>query len=79
MTLMTQETFENTLRTLMRRKPFQPFIVELANGERIEVDAPGSVAWGGGTAVYLNQHGEPMQFDCDEVHQFVDSTAETAS
>jgi hypothetical protein len=76
---MTQETFENTLRTLMRRRPFFPFAVELDNGERIEVDAPNSVVWGGGTAGYLNADGEPYLFKCTQVRRFITQTADTAS
>jgi hypothetical protein len=76
---MTQETFENTLRTLMRRRPFFPFAVELDNGERIEVDAPNSVAWGGGAAGYLNERGEASFFNCEQVKQFITYPPETAS
>jgi hypothetical protein len=76
---MTQETFENTLRTLMRRRPFFPFTVELDNGERIEVDAPNSVAWGGGAAAFLNERGEPSFFACEQVKQFITYGQEIAS
>ena len=76
---MTQESFDDTLRTLMRRRPFLPFAVELDNGERIEVDAPNSVAWDGGGAAFLNEHGEASFFTCEQVQQFIPHTPETAS
>lgn len=76
---MDQATFESTMRTLMRRRPFQPFVVELADGRQIEVDAPESVAWGGGAAGYLRPDGEPVLFHCRDVRQIIPQTAETAS
>ena len=76
---MNQETFERTLRELMRRRPFLPFVVDLANGERFEVDAPESVAWGGGAAGYLRPDGEPILFHCRDIRQILPQKAETAS
>jgi hypothetical protein len=76
---MTRETFDDTLRTLMRRRPFFPFAVELDNGERIEVDASNSVAFDGGGAAFLNEHGEPSFFNCEQVKQFITHMPETAS
>jgi hypothetical protein len=76
---MTRETFDDTLRKLMRRRPFFPFAVELDNGERIEVDAPNSVAFDGGGAAFLNEHGEATFFACEQVRQFIPHTPETAS
>src|SRR5262249_14146026 len=76
---MTQEAFEQTLRELMRRRPFQPFIVELVSGDRFEVDAPESVAWNGGTAGYLRPSGEPILFHCKDVSQIITQTAEATS
>src|SRR5690349_5897543 len=47
--IMTAHEFETTLRELLNKDPFQPFVVEYESGERIEVDGP-HVAFAGGAA-----------------------------
>jgi hypothetical protein len=76
---MNQETLENTLRRLMRRRPFFPFSIELDSGDRIEVDAPDSMAWGGGAAGFLSSTGEPTLFRCDQVVRIIANEPETVS
>ena len=76
---MTPDELEQRLRTLVRRQPFRPFTVILLTGERIEVDVPEAVAWGGGTAGYLSASGEPFLFDSSRVREIVDRTPEPAS
>jgi hypothetical protein len=76
---MTRDEFEERLRTLVRRRPFQPFTVLLLTGERIEVDDPEAVGWGGGLAGFLKPSGEPVWFDCTSVQEFVEPAPEAAS
>jgi hypothetical protein len=49
---MTAETFDLTLRRLLRQEPFQPFVVELIDGRRLEIDRRRlAVNYGGATLV----------------------------
>ena len=50
---MPAEQFQNRLRSFLQREPFQPFIVELEEGEAIVVDDPDALAMGGGAAGYI--------------------------
>ncbi len=76
---MTRDEFEDRMRTLVRRRPFRQFTIVLLTGERIEVDVPEAVAWGGGAAGYLSARGEPTLFDCSQVQEIVDPMPEPAS
>jgi hypothetical protein len=76
---MTRDEFAQQLRTLLRRRPFQPFTVILLTGDRIEVDAPEAVSLGGGAAGYLSPSGEAFLFDCRGVREIVESAPEAAS
>ena len=40
---MTAEQFEQSLRDLLRREPFQPFTVEYTHGDRFAIDSPDHV------------------------------------
>jgi len=71
---MTGESFEKSLRALVRRKPFQPFTVELVSGDRFEVDHPEALVYRGGLAVYVNPEGVPTLFDHEGVSQLIGAT-----
>jgi hypothetical protein len=60
---MTQELFKESLRSLLRREPFEPFTVELAGGERFVVDRPDAVSLGGGAAGFIAEDGTIHLFD----------------
>ena len=50
--VMTAETFDLTLCRLLRQEPFQPFVVELVDGRRLEIDRRRlAVNYGGATLV----------------------------
>jgi hypothetical protein len=51
--------FDRTLRGMARRTPFEPFVVELVNGSRIEVDHPEAIVFRAGLAVFVDAEGEP--------------------
>ena len=49
---MTAETFDLTLRRLLRQEPFQPFVIELVDGRRLDIDRRRlAVNYGGATLV----------------------------
>ena len=62
---MTREEFESTLRRLLRQEPFQPFVVELFDGDQILVDGP-KLALGGGGATLLTKD-DLIEFHCNQV------------
>jgi hypothetical protein len=74
---MTAKEFEETLRGLLDRKPFQPFIVEYNDGERIEVDVP-DVAFSGGAAGFLGKDFL-HSFDYKNVKRFIASPVEKSA
>ncbi len=55
---MTEDTFERSLRAFRQRKPFKPFLVELASGAQIIVHHPEALAHHGRAAVYINPDGD---------------------
>ena len=68
---MTAENFDNLLRALQERKPFQVFTVELHGGQRFEVDHPTALVVRDGVAVFLAPGGIPFWFDHDSVNQII--------
>jgi hypothetical protein len=66
--MMTIEEFEGTLRALIRREPFEPFEVELLDGERFVVDRPDAVGFNGGAAGFIGPDGTIHFFNNEEVH-----------
>jgi hypothetical protein len=74
---MTVEECENALRQLIRRKPFQPFVVELLDGNLIEVNQPG-MAFGGGGAAFISPDDVLVDFQCDNVWAIRKAARETA-
>jgi hypothetical protein len=51
---MTEEEFDQTLRSFVKRRPFLPFVVELLDGQRIVIRNR-HVAFGGGAAGFLSR------------------------
>ncbi len=63
--------FEETLTQMRRQEPFQPFVVELLNGNRINVEHPEALAYSQRRAVYVGKHGSLHIFDPDGVNQII--------
>jgi hypothetical protein len=68
---MVRANFERVLSQLHRRAPFRPFVVELLNGDRVEVDHPEALIVRGGVAVFVAADGTPTLFDHESVNSFV--------
>lgn len=60
---MSPDAFKHTLYALCNRRPFRPFVVELDDGTRLEIDQPHAVLARNGTAVFLPADGKPVWFD----------------
>ena len=73
--MMTRASFEQGLQTLLKRQPFQPFIIEFDDGERWVVGEPAALWYQEGrTAVYSRPDGSLHFVDCEAVRQFVELT-----
>ena len=64
---MTVEEFEEAARAYIYHEPPVPFVVELTNGQRITIDDPQALAFGGGAACFLGPNYEMIDFSCREV------------
>src|SRR5207253_11423777 len=74
---MTSENFDQILRTLIERAPFQIFTVELNGGKRFEVDHPRAMVVRDGVAVFLAPGGVPIWFGHESVNQIIGAPAST--
>ena len=68
---MTVDNFDNTLRVLQLRKPYQVFTVELNSGERFEIDHANALVVRDGVAVFVAPGGIPHLFDHESVNQII--------
>jgi hypothetical protein len=75
---MTVDNFQALLETLLSRKPFKVFTVELQNGNRFEVDHPRAVVYRDGFAIFVSPGPVPVYFDNEAVVQFIDAPASDA-
>jgi hypothetical protein len=60
---MTATEFTDTVLSMLRRRPFIPFTVELVSGERYIVKRPDKAACDGGSAGFSDDDGEIYFFD----------------
>ena len=74
---MSRYEFESQLRDLLRRDPFEPFVILVNNGRSIFVDEP-AVAFGGGRAGFIGADEIVEFFDCDSVLGFRPGNQEAA-
>ncbi len=72
---MTADNFDNLLRGLQDRRPFQVFTVELHGGQRFEVDHPKAIVVRDGVAVFMAPGGTPHWFDHDSLNQIIGAPA----
>ncbi|MBI2807854.1 MAG: hypothetical protein HYX68_22965 [Planctomycetes bacterium] len=75
---MEAEAFERSLRAFTRRKPFQPFMVELVSGTRLLIEHPEALIFRTKVAVYVDKDNEITHFDNTGVSKIttdIDTTA----
>jgi hypothetical protein len=58
---------ERTIRSIASRKPFRPFVVELASGASIRVDHPEAIVVRGPRAVFIDHDHGVSIFDAGDV------------
>jgi hypothetical protein len=74
---MTAENFDVLLDTLLNRRPFQIFTVELHGGKRFEIDHPQATVFREGIAIFIAPGPVPIWFDHESVSQIIDAPANT--
>jgi hypothetical protein len=75
---MTAENFDAVLGTLLNRRPFQIFTVELNGGKRFEIDHPQATVFRDGLAVFVAPGPTLIHFDHDSVSQIIEAPASAA-
>ena len=63
---MNADQFEQTLLQFLRRRPFEPFVVELLDGRVIEIPSP-TVVVGGAAATFISPDFDHTDFYGKEV------------
>jgi len=76
---MDRDTFSSAMRAFKHRKPFQPFTVAMANGDRFEVDHPDALAIRDGIALFAALGNIPVFFDHESVSQVMGDLAGRAA
>jgi hypothetical protein len=65
---MTEELCTQQLREFVHRQPFQPFVVELLDGQSLLIDRP-AMLFNGGAVGFLSDTDGLVAFSCDEVRR----------
>lgn len=65
---MVAEQFDQTIRTFIRAKPFQPFVIVMNDGRLVPVDIPKAAMSSGGAGL-VDARGEIQFIECEQVQQ----------
>lgn len=77
---MVAESFAKSLQGFHRRRPFNPFIVDLLNGDRLKIDHPEALAFRGvGVAIFISPDGGFKLLDHESVCSLSDISPQDAS
>jgi hypothetical protein len=68
---MDRDTFTATITAFENRKPFKPFTVALADGDRYEVDRPNVLAVREGIAILIAPGAVSIFFDHEGVSRVI--------
>lgn len=60
---MDRESFDQSLRSFVRRIPFQPFVIEFVSGSSIRVTHPEALAFNAGVGLHVDEVGAVTWFD----------------
>jgi len=66
---MNATDFENTLRHLVRARPFRAFAFVMKDGPTIVAEVPNAVAFNGGGAICVTEASEVFLLDCENVEE----------
>ena len=74
---MTADNFDAFLNTMLDRRPFAVFTVELHGGQRFEINNPRAMALYNGKAVFFATGGVLVFLDHESVNTIIDAPAST--
>jgi hypothetical protein len=69
---MTRDNFEIALRAFVRRRPFQPFLIEFHSGDNILVTHPEALRLQGDVCQYVTRASLNCLFDSSSVSRLRD-------
>ena len=69
---MTRKRFLACLRAFLRRRPFQPFAIELASGDRVHIRHPEAVRVVGEVVLFHSPKSKFRLFEVSGVSQLLD-------
>lgn len=69
---MTADNFYRTMIEKLDREPFQPFVVEMNDGRKVQIDEADSVAIRGGLALCSTKETIYLRVDSEDVRRIVD-------
>ncbi len=67
---MEREHVQEAVKSRMRARPFQPFLIYFNDGGFVMVEHPETVLIQNGQAVYMNRTGAMTIFDASSVSRF---------
>ena len=76
---MNEETFTRLLREFIHRDPFEPFVLELTDGQHVFIDSPSAVGFAGPAGGFITKDLDLIRFSCDEVRSISQAPAEAKS
>jgi hypothetical protein len=76
---MKREQFDQVTRAFLKRRPFQPFVIECDDGQRFIVPEPAALHSYGGSATYFHADGELDMIDPENVTRVVELPIPAAS
>ena len=76
---MKRQQLQSAVDSFKQRQPFQPFVVELDEGERLIVDDPKQLPGFGGAYTYLRPGGNFVFVDPEDVARVVDLASANAT
>lgn len=71
--MMPRERFEENLKALHQRRPFQPFVIEFDGGDRFVVGQPEALMYGGGdSAMFFGPGSSINLFHSEAVNRLIE-------
>jgi hypothetical protein len=67
---MSVTEFDKSLLALIRKQPFQPFEVDLIDGQRLTIDRADAIGCNGGSAAFISADGSIHFFNNQKVKSF---------
>jgi hypothetical protein len=76
---MTATEFDDTLRILVRRRPFYPFEIELVDGNRLWIDRAEALGFNSGAGAFISENQEIYFFNNTTVRRIGEAPKEATA